>query len=377
MQATIVTKIEELEPLAPEWAGLGEFGATSFPQSSLPWLKAWWRAFGSRTSGLRTIVVSDGGALVCVLPLVIKRRRLGRMVNLRRLQPAGAPLADYCMPSYRGDPARLASVIVEACLAINHEWDELWLCQWLEEDPLTLHLGERLGGLAGRRSVTLPSAQCPYVPVEGGFDAFLKTRSKSLNQTHRSALNKLAREGLQLEYTMHATVDRALLDRLSAISSDSRHTTDYLSREMAAFLENLSGLCDPQFRLEAWFAQIDGVAHAFALCVADERRRYYWLVGADSFGKQYSLGGLLLQHILASTFAEPLREFDFLRGTEGYKMRWAEQCRNLVNVGLLAPSGARQAGLRLQLSLQNLLDRLRQKGHAVEEMILVEEYGLF
>jgi CelD/BcsL family acetyltransferase involved in cellulose biosynthesis len=56
-------------------------------------------------------------------------------------------------------------------------------------------------------------------------------------------------------------------------------------------------------------------------------RAYYYLGGFDPALGPLSLGTLMVSHAIESAIREGAREFDFLRGSEGYKYRWGARDR--------------------------------------------------
>src|SRR6185503_20333868 len=66
----------------------------------------------------------------------------------------------------------------------------------------------------------------------------------------------------------------------------------------------------------------------------------FYQAGYDPEWRQRSVGTVLLGHIVRECFGEARSEFDFLRGTEPYKLKWANGWRETVRLR------ARDASLR-------------------------------
>jgi CelD/BcsL family acetyltransferase involved in cellulose biosynthesis len=84
----------------------------------------------------------------------------------------------------------------------------------------------------------------------------------------------------------------------------------------------------------------------------------FYQAGYDPDWQQRSVGTVLLGHVIARAFAEGLAEFDFLRGTEPYKLVWANGARDTVRLRVRADS----LRARLHHAGRNLYWRLREAG---------------
>src|SRR5262249_26164674 len=60
------------------------------------------------------------------------------------------------------------------------------------------------------------------------------------------------------------------------------------------------------------------------------RRFAFYQSGGDPEWQERAVGTVLLGDLIGRAFAEGLEEFDFLRGDEPYKLRWANDHRTLV-----------------------------------------------
>jgi CelD/BcsL family acetyltransferase involved in cellulose biosynthesis len=64
----------------------------------------------------------------------------------------------------------------------------------------------------------------------------------------------------------------------------------------------------------------------------------FYQAGYDPEWRQRSVGTVLLGHVIARSFADGAREFDFLRGCESYKLKWANGWRATVQLRAAGPS---------------------------------------
>ena len=107
MRAEIVTDFDELTSLDHEWTQLWNESPSATIFQSLPWQRAWWKAFGSGLQ-LCTPVIRKDNEVVGILPLIRDH------TTVRFL---GTPGTDYCDILCREE---LAPIVLR--MALKCEW---------------------------------------------------------------------------------------------------------------------------------------------------------------------------------------------------------------------------------------------------------------
>ena len=102
------------------------------------------------------------------------------------------------------------------------------------------------------------------------------------------------------------------------------------------------------FTLEA-----DGVPVAVLYCYAYAGHYYFYQGGWDPTYAPYRVGLVLMHNAIVHAVAEGAHIFDFLRGEEAYKDRWAT--RRTTSVRLI---GWTRPGLRFLSAAQELVERV-------------------
>jgi CelD/BcsL family acetyltransferase involved in cellulose biosynthesis len=300
-------RIEAFDSAAAAWSGLATASGNVF--GTPEWLGAWWRHYG-RDRRLSLWGWRRDGRLVAVLPLYVFRERGPRVVRFLGHGP-GDQLGPVHAP---GDEAEAAAALRLA----------------LAEEGADLLVAERLPGAAGwpglLHGAVLTREPSPVVRFDGAdWETYLAQRSPHFRAEVRRHERKLRRE-----HDVHLR----LTDDPERLADD----VDILFRLHAQrWLAAGSEFCtvDERFQREfiriaferGWllltFLEVDGapaaVAYGFRLGAVDA----YYQGGWDPAYKDMRVGNVIVAHVVREAVEAGQREFQFLRGGESYKYRYA------------------------------------------------------
>ena len=188
--AELVTDVERLAALAPEWDALAV--ACALPQMSPAWVLAWWRHVAPEHAVPRTVVVRDGDALVGLAPFYAElgggRDRLPPAGHRDRRTARTARAAGTRVGGRRGGRAR-ARAGDAAARRLRFEATPLeghWLPALREGWPGGLRPPLRLTQVDGNPLMSLN---------EGSFDAWLAARSSNFRGQMRRLRRRFAEAG--------------------------------------------------------------------------------------------------------------------------------------------------------------------------------------
>jgi CelD/BcsL family acetyltransferase involved in cellulose biosynthesis len=353
-----------LARLEDEWRVLHDRVDDATPFQSWEWLSSYWSEAGNGHPWI--LCARESGRLVGVLPLVVQRYR---GLPIRRLGFLGAPLSDYqdllALPEHR-DACR------DAFLAHVEEqgpkWDLLDLADVPVESALT-----RMSTRPGRRLAVTHHRVCPYVPLPSSWEAYRASLSGKLRRGLGRDRRKLERE---LSARFERVDERYAPETLEALFElhDRRWQRRGLSGAFAdEEVRRVHRRVVPLFLERGWLRlyrmvtgdRIRGVFY----CFQRAGRLYYYVSGFDLELERFSVGTVLLGHVIERAIDEGARELDFLRGDENYKYAWGAIDRRTVRLVMTKPTWRSSAGLgvnRLERELDKLGTRLRNRlwGHA-------------
>jgi len=342
----VVQRIEDpaaFQALREEW---DELLAASLADSfflTWEWLYAWWTHLaGDRR--LFLLVARQGGRLVAIAPLSLRARRVAGVLPLRSVEFLGAD--------------RLSSDYLDVIVRRGWEADAIpALARYLADARLALELASvrRAGCAAAALSRALtqrrwrmwetPTAVCPFIDLSGHtWESYLGTlESKPRNDFLRLLKNLTKKFSVRLEPASSEPQRREFMVHLVRLhnlrwqnlgGSDALHTAD-----LVAFHDEVSRVTLERGWLRLFVLWLDGQPVASLYGFRYGRTFYFVQTGFDPAYGRHAVGLITVGLTIKSAIAEGAEEYDFLRGDEAYKFRWAREVRHLATLEVY-PRGA-------------------------------------
>ncbi len=331
----------DLDALAADWEALVDPQHPGAAFRSWAWLSAWWNSFSVGREPF-VLVARAGGRTVGILPLYAERTRLGG----RRLAFLGEGIvgSDYLgIVCRRSDEDRLARAF--AATLARERYDELDLDGVVRGDPLLPALE---GVIPASRSTVEPRYRCPHITLAGDFERYLATLRDGTGPQWKRRLRWLEkRPGFALErFDDPASLVRGL-DALFALHAERwaiEGGSDAIDGpRVEAFHRRAARALAERGWARLYLLSVEGAPRAALYGFVHGDRFAFYQSGYDPEWRQRSVGTVLLGHVVRDCFAERRSEYDFLRGTEPYKLKWANGWRETVRLR------ARDASLRARI----------------------------
>jgi CelD/BcsL family acetyltransferase involved in cellulose biosynthesis len=279
---------------------------------------------------------------VGLLPLCAERSPLGG----RRLVFMGEGIvgSDYLgIVARAADEPRLARAFAEYLGA--EAYDELSLDGILRGDPLLPALE---GVLPATRAEVETRYPCPHITLDGDFDSYLADLPDGTGPQWRRRLRWLEkRPGFEIERLTDPAALVVGLDALFELHHKRWSVEGGSDAIDSPAVEAFHRLAGRDLGERGWarlyLLQVEGAARAALYGFRHGDRFAFYQAGYDPEWRQRSVGTVLLGHVVRECFAEGVREYDFLRGSEPYKLKWANGWRETVRLR------ARDASLRARL----------------------------
>jgi CelD/BcsL family acetyltransferase involved in cellulose biosynthesis len=326
-------------PGVEEWRALNERARAGSMFLGPEWLVPWWDQFGEGCE-LATLCVREAGRLIGLLPLFIEPVRLGG-IGVRRLAFLGDGDTGCDYLDVLAEPGREREVL-EHCLAKLMElpWDVCDFDGLLRDGFTAMQLAQRLPAGRATDSVVRDGRVryvCPHIPLSGTWEQYLEGLGRRENLRRRE-------KWLQRQPGVSVSCARTAQDAVKA-------TEHFLRLHRARWAEEggsdgLTGARHEDFHREAsqrlaeagmlrmytLYAARRPVASVYG--VVHRGKFYYYQSGYEPRWASKSVGLVLLARTVRDAFGEGHREFDFLRGNEGYKAEWSRGERWTIQVRL-------------------------------------------
>ena len=302
------------------WDALAERAPGAELFETRPWVTAWLETYWEGRP-LAFLFVYSGDTLVGLAPLLDDRD--GEIGCPRSLVTPVNPHARRCGLLADGDPGTVMAAMLSHLEGTRRTSRMRLRCCDAASAAVTIIEGQ------APRSLVRGKDPTPIIRLDGGWEAYLASRSRHLR---RELARK--RKRLDLEWDAKwigvadpAGVERAMTDvlRIERNSWKDRQGTSMVSEPLAAaFYARMTRSCAARGWLRIELLYLDGqpVAHLLA---AVHRGTYYALkTSYDEAYRAWSPGVVLFQHAIRNAFEGGLATFDFL----GDESRWKDELAN-------------------------------------------------
>jgi CelD/BcsL family acetyltransferase involved in cellulose biosynthesis len=331
----------DLDALAATWDALVDVRHPGATFRSWAWVSAWWKIFSAGREPY-VLVAREGATIVGLLPLCAAQSPLGG----RRLVFMGEGVvgSDYLgIVGKLEDEERLAHAFAD--FLGRATYDELSLDGILRGDPLLPALE---GVLPASRAGVDDRYKCPHITLVDDFESYIAELPDGTGQQFKRRERWLKKQkGYQIERIVEPGALVRGLDALFelhhkrwAVEGGSDAFTSF---EVEAFHRHAAARLAERGWARLYIMHVDGAPRAANYGFRHGDRFAFYQGGYDPEWRQRSVGTVLLGHIVRECYDEKVAEYDFLRGTEGYKLKWANGWRETARVR------ARDASLRALL----------------------------
>ena len=306
------------------------------------WFSAAW-AWHRADAHLNILCVYSGDELIGVLPLIRRRSVLG---GQRALEFLSVPDTQFCDLLVHDNNAAIVSQALATHLLTG---SSLWDVLRLERLPAASIASEILLPLlraSGTRCSLKPSDCNLFVALEGSWEDYLATRSRSLKKALNLASNRVLRAGpYEVERvtstSTQATQLRQRLEEVVQVSGRSWKQKTGNTLEAArprAFIERLTDFAYRAGALSIWLLRIHGRPVAMEYQVMHAEHVYALRSDFDHEHEHLSPGSFLSKCLLQALFAAGVRRYYMGPGRNLYKTRWSESGEPLYSLVAYSPT---------------------------------------
>jgi CelD/BcsL family acetyltransferase involved in cellulose biosynthesis len=322
-----LTSMEQLRSLEPEWNELLRSATANSLFLTWEWIATWWRVYG-KTASLNVLVVRDSGALVGIAPLKrVTARVLGQEFDRIEFIGSGSDVT----PEYldvivrRGYEAVVTTAFAES-LADEPRPHVLDLRPLRPDSVAVTHLESKLANHGTSRRAL--DAVCPVLDLPGSTEAFLKGRSRNYRKKIGEYQRRCHRE-LAASVRVSASLEdvRRDMETLGALHRKrwGAKTRSFSTDEYIQFHQDLAAQALDRGWIRLFALESGSRTVAMLYCFAYEGHYYYYQGGWDPAYARNRVGLVLMHRAILQAIVDGARVFDFLRGEESYKRRWANR----------------------------------------------------
>ncbi len=312
--------------LEEEWNALLSRSASDTFFLRWEWIHTWWTHFHKKRT-LWILTAREHDRLIGIAPFYIQSPN-----------PWGARMLRICSddlgPDYldviieRGREREVLSAFWTSLSRRPALWDVIAF-ESVRTDAVLLSNASSLGRYA---QVLQHAHVCPYIEIQGSFDAFFKSH----HSLKRFALHKKERvlfDDLGVTFQRMQNMkdwEKGLEDlfELHRLRAGARHLdSNFMSPAVKRFHQELGRQLLPRglVELHALYRGPRPVAAHYHFSY--NHKMYFYQSGYDPDWSRWSVGMVLLRQTVKAAFENGVTEFDFLKGDESYKQLWASATR--------------------------------------------------
>ena len=313
----VLTELSAVKAVAPEWNALLAQSRCNRAFSSAQWFIGNCRL--NPNVQPQVVIARRDGLLAGILPLILK----GMVATFPDDE------SDYNdMVTARDDTAAMTGLLAHA-LSAAAGYRRLILSR-LRDDSNCM-LATQLLKPSGVNKSFRDDTTCPYIRLGSSYDEYLSTRSKSFRTSLMQAHNYSERQSNQVtELDPESFPPDRLPDVFLSLHFDRfADKTSLASPVVQSFVCEVFPSLFAERRLRAFALYEAGRIIAINICMVGANSLCLWNGGFNRAAERWSPGKLLISAGIRRAIALNLAEYDFLRGPESYKSRWANDARDI------------------------------------------------
>lgn len=297
------------------------------------WLSSWWKHYGNKRRFLM-VTVNDGRKILAAAPLMSSRYELCGL-KLRKIEFIATPASDYHSLLLIEKKRACVKMMLQYAANIATEWDCIEL-QEISHDSETARL-IRTVSKEPLKFEERTLNRCPYVPLPCKLEGYLQ----SLRSSFRKNLHRYDKK-LRKEYKVDFKIwnDIETIDDAMKIFFDLHQKRWESKRQTGAFSDqrfrNFHMDVARSFAEKGWltlnFVMLNDEPVAASYDFKYGQKLFYYLSGFDPEYSRYNVGHLRHLYLIKHCIENGVKEYDFMRGDEPYKMGWNTSIRKNLEV---------------------------------------------
>lgn len=360
-----LTDWSDFASLRTEWNALAAECARPSVFLTHEWFDAAWQWKG-RDAGLCALCARRSGRLVGALPLV-RSMRTSRSGSRRVMEFLTVPDTQLCdLLVLPGDRQAVVESFASDLEQSQREWDVLDLGYLPKGSGTQTDLVPSFHRRRHRVAVE-DAGSNPYIDLQGAWEAYYSTRTRSLKKANNLAANRLSKAGgVRIDWHEPGTVAAAqvpgIVDKLVSISGrswkgETGNSLDHPGPQ--AFIRQLSELAAQRNWLSVWTLGLNGTPVAMEYQLVFGGDVHALRSDFDAALGEISPGSHLNRQLMERLFCGRFVRYYMGPGENAYKLRWTDQSEALHRVTVYARTARGQLAAAVDLRLAPLARRAR------------------
>jgi CelD/BcsL family acetyltransferase involved in cellulose biosynthesis len=325
------TSFSDLQSSAAEWNALVMQCPSATIFQTFEWLQAWAETY--RTfNRLCILIASDDNRIIGIAPLMERHIRFAKFLTLKKVEWIAPEFSDYC--DFIIQPGREQSVISafldylkttvpNEVQPVQYDWIEL---NDIPDNSPTHKILSCLNGETFCVEKQLGSTYL-FINTQREWETYLQQFGSKARKNRQRERNTLGND-FTLEFTqanrpedVAESLQTLIAYNVKRMAATNRNSF-FLEEQNRKFVERVVDAFRQQGWLDMHVVKLNNITRSVMLNFQFKGRTYFYLSGFDDDYRAYSLGSVHLLERIKKAFDEKSSAFDFLRGTDEYKLSW-------------------------------------------------------
>lgn len=326
-ESMISVRETDFQEIKDEWMALEKEGHIPTVFQTYDWMETWWKHLGFRGRKLILAAYEDK-ELIGIAPLYISKLIVKGVPIFNVVRLIGAGESDYQAFILKGGREEIGLKALLAHLK-DLKWDIFWLSDVYPESATNFVISGVLKA-AGFHYLSQQHTPCPYIVLPRTFEEYKKVLSKSVGRNLSYYCNKIERQagfrfgkvsnseissGMEILFNLHSDRWRRAGEEGALSETAVRNFHVEASHRLSQYLD-LKQL------------KLNGRVIATTYSYDFNGKRCFYLPGMDMDYQDFRLGTVMMAKGIKDAIECGLREFDFMRGDEEYKLHFTKTMRH-------------------------------------------------
>lgn len=361
MRVQLINHFHDLIEMKEVWNRLLVESSSNFPFLTMEWQSSWWKAFGQE----KELFVLAAYEKTSQIPSGIAPFMIRNSAGFKIMEFIGTGNSDYLDFIIREKNEETIHSFFAFLNSRRSFWDLIYIKDVLcgsENIPYLLKEAKSLGWLVFKS----PAAIYPYIDITGDWQEFLSTKSSNFRYTLKKYERFLKKEepGLRIEQKTGIDSGSRVLNDLINIEKRSWKAATRAARLQSAQSRNFYSDFLRQFTLSGWLnlwiGYIRNSPVAYLINFDYNNKIWFYNSAYDKEFDQIGIGSIVNYLAIKDAFFRGKKEYDFLKGREIFKSRWASDLRESVQLLFLKKSPRSLLGYIVVFQIRNVLKKLKR-----------------
>ena len=330
----------EFSGLKENWTALLKKSGSDTVFLTWEWMYTWWECFQENRQLFILTVYDESEKLVAIAPLCMDKKKIGGIPVLNYMKflgtmPISSDHLDFIIS--KGVERKALGAIVEHLYQEN-KWD---FCI-LTNIPITSLTGRLLKDIMGHRPFQAEISQvCPYIPLPDQIEVFYSSLSRNRRNTIMRRRRNLQKNynGFELVKCKNSDEIDDAMERLFKLHQkkwiELKHKGNFARNQIRDFHKKVAGTFLNTDMLGLYFLRVQGKDVAALYTFKYNNKLFYYQGGWDPEWYKDRVGSILTNLVIEDAINRGYSEYDFLRGTEDYKIRLTDKKREEMDIFIL------------------------------------------